>query len=63
MATKKSDAEKTSKTTRKANSATSKKAVAKKAPAKKTTKKTAAVEPAKPQVLRLIKNDKYFIFI
>ena len=59
MATKKSDAEKTSKTTRKANSATSKKAVAKKAPAKKTTKKTAAVEPAKPQVLRLIKNDKY----
>ena len=59
MATKKSDAEKTSKTTRKATSATSKKAAAKKAPAKKTTKKAAAAEPAKPLVLRLIKNDKY----
>ena len=57
MATKKSDAEKTSKTTRKASTATSKKAPTKKAAAKKPTKK--AADPVQPQVLRLIKNDKY----
>ena len=54
MATKKTEASKTTKTTKKA---TKKKAVTKKAGAKKVAAQETA--PKVPQVLRLIRNDKY----